>query len=161
MAISLAPVKHDLKTVLWCGPAVVSSITGLPTSVIHKQILYGRRKSGSTGRFAKVVQGTYIGDLIDVLGPAGYGVRRVHNFGNEGPTVAGWLKNRTQEERQQCFILAIGRGFTRWGQLRHGGHWVAVTGRKFVDTKRPQTCFLKDAPGRRTRVNEVWLVTKR
>lgn len=65
------------------------------------------------------------------------------------PTLAAWLRKRTPEQRKQTFVVEVAH------------HWIAVTGKKFVDTyTKGKWVWLKDAPHRRKRVRAAWKVER-
>jgi hypothetical protein len=64
-----------------------------------------------------------------------------------GCTLAAWLRQRP--DRAGTYLINV------------TGHYVLVVGQKFVDTQtRGEWVSLKKAPHRRTRVENVWQVTK-
>jgi hypothetical protein len=78
---------------------------------------------------------------IDMSGSAMTPVKLV------GPTLAAWL--RTREDKAAVYVVNV------------TGHYVLVAGRKFVDTStRGEWVNIGDAPHRRTRVENVWRVSR-
>lgn len=64
-----------------------------------------------------------------------------------GPTLAQWLRQRP--DRAGTYVINV------------TGHYVLVVGRKFVDTKTGgEWVSIAKAPHRRTRVENVWKVTR-
>jgi hypothetical protein len=64
-----------------------------------------------------------------------------------GPTLAAWL--RTREDKAAVYVVNV------------TGHYVLVAGRKFVDTgTRGEWVNIGDAPHRRSRVENVWRVSR-
>jgi hypothetical protein len=154
--LRLRQVKNDLRSGRsgYCGPTVLASITGRRLSVINELI---REQRWGTKREAKLngvrrggITGTSAGDLRRVLRHYGLDMLRVESYGQGvRPTLATWLKRR---EPNTLYVVNV--GFRR-------GHWTAVKGRKFLDTfTNGQPVWLKDAPHRKKRVRDVWVVTR-
>lgn len=145
----LKPVTHDNKSRLWCGPAVLSSITGKGTAEITSSL---RRISGR----AKI-QGLNREHLCQFLLESGFTLSRVDTtikVAKDGflsyhrPTLAKWLKSRPRDAVNDLCIVITTR------------HYVAVKGRKFVDSHTIKPVAIGKAPFRRARVKHVITVRK-
>jgi hypothetical protein len=138
--VRLKPVVHDNKSKLWCGPAVLSSISGQPTSIIHRMI------RDYTGRPS--VKGTSHSAVVTVAGKLGYHMVTHHVPVKGRPTLAAWLRqNRTLVASNTIVI-----GLTN--------HWVAVSGRSFVDSHTKKPVSYGKAPHRRCRVERYMIVSR-
>lgn len=137
--MKLRPIKHDLKTVLWCGPAVLASLTGFPTSHVMSVLRH------VTGR--QVVQGVRRKELEAAASFLGIRLVPVPALRlNYGKTMAFWTrKNRDLLSKSPVVLLVT-------------GHYVAVQGRTFIDNSTKAPVRLKSAPRRRCRVKWAWTV---
>lgn len=137
--MKLHKIKHDLKTTLWCGPAALATLTGLPTSRIMSVL------RAVTGR--RTVKGIYNSDLLKAGAALGLEFFDLKvPFGDM--TLARWTAENKNHLKGIPHIINV------------TGHYVTVCGGSFVDnwTKRPVR--LKKAPHRRCRVQRVWAVRK-
>lgn len=152
----LKPVNHDLKSHAWCGPTVLSAITGAKTSDI-RTIIQRRRWS------AAPVKGVTEYDLRWVLYRHRFCLGEEVRFDEVArPTLAAWLRGRTADERKQTFVLMVRLGM-RSGYFgpREKLHWVVVRANTFVDTyTKGQLVTIGKAPHRRKRVVSAFPVWK-
>lgn len=150
--MKLKTVKHNMPGSCWCGPAVVSSVTGLSTASITRQIQDWRMKNkGLNNRPA--VAGTHSHELSAVLAGNGYSVnlRRDTYAHAKYPTLARWLKNTYKmRDSKTVYMLLIGGTHPRSQR-----HWVAIKGNYFCDNKTREPILAKKADGRRRQVIEV------
>lgn len=157
----------------WCGPSVISSITGFPVALISRVIKDQRIKigNGHTDRRINImddngwvvdekwidverpVKGTYPYEVRDCLKHYGYDLVESKNYARTyldrhnmrtRPTLAKWLKQR--KDRNEMNLVNAGH------------HWVLVKGNKFVDSFTQSPVFIRKAPHRRARVHEVYKV---
>lgn len=136
--VRLHPVKHDLKTTLWCGLAAISTITGRRTSLILRELKDGRGHNGA-------IKGVGPNELSRVLARSGYDlIRQEHYRPDERPTLCQWHRDRTLDQAVRVVIA--------------GDHYIVVQGIRMFDSFNPAGTYLK--PGR-TRVKAVWLVVPR
>jgi hypothetical protein len=145
MSAKLHPVKHDLKTVQWCGPTALAAISGQPTSVVHAAIK-------QCARHIKHVKGVSYGLLQNAGAALGYRLqyRDAANWGNAKrtwPTLAQWLRANKAIYAQTPVIVCV------------TGHYVTVCGRSFIDNHTKTTVPLSKAPGRRCRVKAFFVVS--
>ncbi len=164
----LKPVKNDIDTILWCGPAAISAVTGEKVSTIvdlMKQ-LSGRRciKGVGTGLMQRTLaklgwEATTIHkfDAEKVNTPAeqiGYGMFVSAGFTTnyipwkKRPTLARYCRqHRADFQEHACIVETT-------------GHYVAVFGRRFCDNHTKEPVFLKQSPHRRARVSKVLQIKK-
>jgi len=125
----------------YCGPAVISAVTGMVTGEAARLI---RNVSGQ-----KVVRGSYTRDVIRALALCNVGYRNSKFFGfntKQRPTLAQWLKSSKD-------IRTSGRVFL----IVAGHHFQLVEGRRYVcgrtkDIVSVRSKYVK----RRCRVEEVY-----
>lgn len=144
--VTLKPIVHDRATTLWCGPAVLAAISGQPTSAIHRVL------QGVTGR--ATIKGVCnqelckaalkLGHQLIALPPNDVISLRYATY----PTLARWTRQNAALLAQHTVIIQV------------TGHYVAVSGRTFVDSHTKVPVSLKRAPHRRCRVQSVYLVRK-
>lgn len=159
------PIKacfNDTGSRAYCGPVVIGAVTGKPISKVRDAIRASRKERGHNIHDAvyrlRPITVTCNRDLGGALNKLGYWMS-LHD-GYRGPTksrptLAAWLRKRTPEDRKATFIIAIGVSGDS------GGHWVAVSGKKFVDTfTKGLPVWISDAPHRRARVATVYKVHK-
>lgn len=170
--MKLRPVTKLNNETAWCGPSVISSITGFPVADIVRVIKDQRiaRGVGHTERYKEVrdeedcfmyqtsikverpVKGTHLLELNYCLNHYGYTLSRatknkVVNYNGNPPTIARWLK--TRKDRNEMNLVSAGH------------HWQLVKGNKFVDSFTQVPVFIRKAPHRRARVKDVWQVVPR
>lgn len=135
----LHAIQHDNKSKLWCGPAAIATVTGAPTSAIHRiaRIESGRTKIASMN--------TYL--LIKVLAALGY--RMVTQIAGDNLTLAAWAKRYRAMYAKRPVIVNV------------TGHYVTLCGRRFIDNHtRDGWVPIGDAPHRRARVKQAWIFAK-
>lgn len=144
--VTLKSIVHDRATTLWCGPAVLAAISGQPTSAIHRVL------QGVTGR--ATIKGVYNQELCKAALKLGHQLTALPS--NEVMafpamtclTLAQWTRQNAALLAQHTVIIQV------------TGHYVAVSGRTFVDSHTKAPVSLKRAPHRRCRVQSVYLVRK-
>ena len=161
--------RNDTNGHGYCGPTILGAITGKPLSKVLDTIREGRARRGyrtidSRGRPMNV-GGTTTQDVRDAFAKLGWRMSIAANFTatpiKKRITVAAWLRSRKPHERKLTYVLVIGQRPGSPGSSWEGGHWVAVTAKKFADTfTKGEWVWLKDAPHRRKRVKEVWVVSE-
>ncbi len=127
----------------YCGPAVISYLTGFNTSEAAATIRM------NTGRRSIIT--THCGELKTVLRQCGITMRNIESFRNikTAPTIARWLRE-TQKRR----------GAGRVYLILAGSHWQLITGRRYACGRTGQLVSIKDAKvPRRARVREVFEIT--
>ncbi len=162
--MKLKPVTKLNGETTWCGPSVISSITGFPVALIVRVIKDQRIQRGvghferwhpdssfKTTKVERRVQGTYSHEVNECLKHYGYRIVLtktnvpIHHNGNP-PTIAKWLKQR--KDRNELNLVEAGH------------HWQLVKGVKFVDSFTQVPVFIRKAPHRRARVKNVYKVER-
>lgn len=136
-----ARVRH-----IWCGPYAVAATTGVAVEVIEEKINEQRLKAPTTP-----VRRSSVDELCHVLSELGYEGTITSGFrfkdrsssGRSRPTLAAWLKGRRGDEMKTSYIVLV------------TGHFVAVRGRKIICSQTREARFIRNAPGRRKRVQYV------
>lgn len=141
-ALKLRPVNRGRNR--FCGPAVLSSLTGMDTDEASRAI---RQVTGKAS-----TMGTSYGAMIGTLRRHGIVASTVESWGNkkvrERPTIAQWL-------RSSKYMRTSGRVFL----LSAGRHWQLISGRRFVCGLTGEIVSIRDKrAGRRRRVKTVWLL---
>ena len=141
-------VVNDTGRVAFCGPYVISAITGFAVSKVEDEIR--RFREIPAGRLA-LVKGTYTEDVAAALAHFGYGMKRVESYMHlerkQRPSVWTWM----QQPRNAFahYILAIHKG--------REGHWILIKGVKLCDTfSHGKWQFVCDGPHKGARIMEVF-----
>ncbi len=149
---SLNEVKNDTGRVAFCGPYVLSAITGYSISKVEdvvrdlREVPAGRKP---------VVKGTYTEEVAEALFRFGYKMKPVSSFmllpRKERPTLWNWMQK--PRNAWAHYILAIHKG--------KEGHWILIKGVKMCDTfTEGRWTFVCDGPHRGCRIMEVFEVKK-
>jgi hypothetical protein len=147
---SLAEAKNDTGRTAFCGPYVLSAITGYPISKIEEVIRFER---GSTRK--TVVKGTGSDEVTAALAQFGYEMSLKETFmaraRKERPTLMAWMQKPRNVWAH--YILAVHKG--------KEGHWILIKGVKMCDTfTEGRWIFAVDGPHRGARIMEVFEVRK-
>jgi len=161
--IELKPVTTLNGEPTWCGPSIISSITGEPVASIVR-VIKDQRISQGCGHFdrfnwdtglpskvERVVQGTHTHEIKNCLKHYGYDIIPTEiNIpltvkGNK-PTITQWLKQR--KDRNECNLVNAGY------------HWQLIKGVMFVDSYTKIPVFTTVAPHQRKRVARVHKVIR-
>jgi len=118
--LNIKPVNHGTTKAdknRYCGPAVISAITGMTTGEASRLI---RHVSGR-----KAIRGSSVREVTDALTMCGI-KSEYKSFGmklgrSTGPTLAGWLKATVKERTADRVFLMIA-----------GWHWQLIQGRRIV-----------------------------
>lgn len=122
----------------YCGPSVISAVTGLTTGEAARLL---RHVTG-----LKSIKGTHPHEIRKALDECG--VRMIRQAGVPEMTLAAWFK-RPRESGAVYLVEA-------------GNHWQAVRGLRFVDgIARAVVPFDHPAVKRRARVTAVWKLEAR
>lgn len=148
---SLNVACNDTGRTAFCGPIVVSAITGLPVSAVEAEL--NRARGLEAGK--RQVVGTYSEDVEDALAALGYDMREVENFldreRKQRPTVWSWMQK--PRSAWAHYLLGIHKG--------REGHWILIKGVKVCDTFTDgRWTFVCDGPHRGARIMEVFTVRK-
>ncbi|HKZ97066.1 MAG TPA: hypothetical protein VJ045_08810 [Hyphomicrobiaceae bacterium] len=149
---SLHEAANDTGRVAFCGPYVLSAITGYSVSKVedtiraHREIPAGRKPA---------VRGTYADEVEAALAAFGFAMDLKASFTGrpkkERPTVWQWMQKPRSAFAH--YILAIHKG--------KEGHWVLIKGVKMCDTyTEGKWTFVCDGPHRGARIMEVFEVRK-
>jgi hypothetical protein len=149
---SLNDARNDTGRVAFCGPVVVSALTGYSISKVEEEI---RRHRGLQGAAKGAVKGTYAEEVEAALAAFGYRMHPVATFTHlprrERPTLWGWMQK--PRNAWAHYILAIHKG--------REGHWILVRGVKMCDTfTEGKWTFVCDGPHRGARIMEVYEVKR-
>ncbi|MEL6871768.1 MAG: hypothetical protein AAFO62_03025, partial [Pseudomonadota bacterium] len=121
---SLNVACNDTGRTAFCGPIVVSAITGLPVSAVEAELNRARGLESSK----RQVVGTYSEDVEGALAALGYDMREVENFLDRErklrPTVWSWMQK--PRSAWAHYLLGIHKG--------REGHWILIKGVKICDT---------------------------
>ncbi len=149
---SLNDARNDTGRIAFCGPIVLSAITGYSVSKVEDEI---RAFRNLTPDAKPIVKGTYSEEVAAALAHFGYTMERkqsyLHLARKERPSVWSWM----QKPRNAWvhYILAIHKG--------KEGHWVLIKGVKLCDTySEGKWQFVCDGPHKGARIMEVFEVKK-
>lgn len=149
---SLNEATNDTGRVAFCGPYVLSAITGYPISKIEQAINAYRALPGD---LRHAVRGTYADEVESALAVYGYSMVLRESFMSrarkERPTVWSWMQK--PRNAWAHYILAIHKG--------KEGHWILIKGVKMCDTfTEGRWTFVCDGPHRGCRIMEIFEVRK-
>jgi len=149
---SLVPATNDTGRVAFCGPFVLSAITGYGISKVEDVIREGR---GLPDGRKPVVRGTYADEVEAALAYFGYRMELkesfMHKARKERPSLWTWMQK--PRSAWAYYILAIHKG--------KEGHWILVKGVKMCDTfTEGKWTFVVDGPHKGCRIMEVFEVKK-
>lgn len=152
MTSGLEQVKNDTGRVAFCGPYVLSAITGFGISRIEDVIRDGRDLPAHR---KPVVKGTYADEVEAALAHFGYRMELkesfMHKARKERPSVWTWMQK--PRNAWAYYILAIHKG--------REGHWILVKGVKMCDTfTEGKWTFVVDGPHKGCRIMEIFEVKK-
>jgi len=150
MTSSLAEANNDTGRTAFCGPYVLSAITGYPISKIEDIIRSERNCVRRT-----VVKGTGADEVAAALARFGYDMTLKETFMSrarkERPTLWTWMQRPRNVWAH--YILAVHKG--------KEGHWILVKGVKMCDTfTEGRWTFVVDGPHRGARIMEIFEVRK-
>ena len=151
LASSLNDARNDTGRVAFCGPIVLSAITGYSVSKVESEIR-ACRNSPSSGA---VVRGTHAEEVAAALAHFGYAMSLKESYldrpRKERPSLWSWM----QKPRNAWvhYILAVHKG--------KEGHWVLIKGVKLCDTySEGRWQFVCDGPHKGARIMEVFEVRR-
>lgn len=149
---SLNEAVNDTGRIAFCGPYVISALTGLTISKVEDEI----RRYRDIPDFAKpVVRGTYSDEVEGALSAFGYRMELKSSYMDkvrkERPTVWTWMQR--PRNAWAHYILAIHKG--------KEGHWILIKGVKMCDTYTAgKWIFVCDGPHRGARIMEIFEVKR-
>ena len=133
----------------YCGPSVISAITGMTTGEAAAQL---RR---ATGR--RMITGTGTSEVKNVLQRNGIQMSDARHWWDvkfnrtDGVTLAGWLKASVKDRDAKRVFLVVA-----------GWHWQLVQGRRYVCGLTKEIVSIRDKRvKRRARVAEVYELSNR
>ena len=149
---TLNEVNNDTGRVAFCGPFVLSAITGYPVSRIEDEI---RALRPAETNVKSVVKGTNAEEVAAALARYGYRMDLkedyMHLARKERPSLWTWMQK--PRNAWTHYILAIHKG--------KEGHWVLIKGVKLCDTySMGKWQFVCDGPHKGARIMEVFEVRK-
>jgi hypothetical protein len=149
---SLNDAQNDTGRIAFCGPYVISAITGLTISKVEDEI---RRHRDVPSHLKPIVRGTYSDEVEGALAAFGYRMEPKACFMNrprkERPTVWSWMQH--PRNAWAHYILAIHKG--------KEGHWILIKGVKMCDTyTEGKWTFVCDGPHRGARIMEIFEVKR-
>jgi len=149
---SLNDARNDTGRIAFCGPIVLSAITGYSISKVEDEIRAFRNPESEA---RPIVRGTYAEEVAAALAHFGYSMDLKHSYmgrpRKERPSLWTWM----QKPRNAWvhYILAIHKG--------KEGHWVLIKGVKLCDTySEGRWQFVCDGPHKGARIMEVFEVRK-
>ncbi|MEM7777201.1 MAG: hypothetical protein AAF732_16485 [Pseudomonadota bacterium] len=149
---TLNSARNDTGRTAYCGPIVVSAITGFSVSKVEDAV---RAYRGLPDDLKPVIQGTYAEEVASALAAFGYRMEQTENFMHlerkERPTVWAWMQR--PRNAWANYILGIHKG--------KDGHWILIRGVKLCDTYTDgKWTFVCDGPHRGARIMEVFAVKR-
>ncbi|MGE0699037.1 MAG: hypothetical protein AB7O57_08070 [Hyphomicrobiaceae bacterium] len=149
---SLNEANNDTGRTAFCGPFVLSAITGYPISKIEDEI---RAYRAPDTNVKSVVKGTNAEEVTAALARYGYRMdltqSYMHLARKERPSVWTWMQK--PRNAWTHYILAIHKG--------KEGHWVLIKGVKLCDTySQGKWQFVCDGPHKGARIMEVFEVRR-
>ena len=149
---SLNEVKNDTGRVAFCGPFVLSAITGFPISRVEDEI---RSFRDLPPEKKPIVRGTYADEVEGALKVFGYDMQLktsyMHLERKARPSLWQWMQK--PRNAWAHYILAIHKG--------REGHWILIKGVKICDTfTEGKWTFVCDGPHKGCRIMEIFEVKK-
>lgn len=149
---TLNEARNDTGRIAFCGPIVLSAITGYSVSKVEDEIRTFRDLAPER---KPVVKGTHAEEVAAALAHFDYSMELkesyMHLSRKERPSLWTWM----QKPRNAWvhYILAIHKG--------KEGHWVLIKGVKLCDTySEGRWQFVCDGPHKGCRIMEVFEVRK-
>jgi hypothetical protein len=152
LASSLNEARNDTGRIAFCGPIVLSAITGYSVSKVECEIRAFRSPPSAA---TTIIKGTDAREVAAALAHFGYAMELAESYMDrprkERPSLWSWM----QKPRNPWvhYILAIHKG--------KQGHWVLIKGVKLCDTySEGRWQFVCDGPHKGARIMEVFEVRK-
>ena len=148
----LNAARNDTGRVAFCGPVVLSAITGCAVSRVENVI---RAHRELPAHCQPIVKGTYADEVEAALAAFGYRMELAASFTSrprkERPTLWQWMQK--PRSAWAHYILAVHKG--------REGHWILIKGVKMCDTfTEGRWTFVVDGPHRGARLMEVFEVRR-
>ena len=148
----LSDARNDTGRIAFCGPIVLSAITGHSVSKVEDEIRAFRNMQSER---SSIVRGTYTEEVAAALVHFGYSMDLKESYMSrprkERPSLWSWM----QKPRNVWvhYILAVHKG--------KEGHWVLIKGVKLCDTySEGRWQFVCHGPHKGARIMEVFEVRK-
>ncbi len=147
----LNTVRNDTGRTAYCGPYILSALTGFPISRIEAEVNRFRRVPEGSD-----VVGTSAMEVAAAATELGWEMTLVDSFWHlekkERPTLWSWMQKK--RNAWVYYLLAVHRG--------KEGHWVLVKGVKLCDTYTDgQWQFVCDGPHRGAKIMEIYQLKSR
>jgi hypothetical protein len=153
LSSSLHEANNDTGRTAFCGPVVLSAITGYPVSKVEDEIRAFRNLAPDR---RPTVKGTFAEEVAAALAHYGYSMELAESYmqlpRKERPSLWGkWMQRQRNPWIHYVLALHVGKQ----------GHWVVIKGVKVCDTHTDGTWqFVCDWPHRSKRIMEVFEVRK-
>ena len=152
LTASLNASRNDTGRVAFCGPTVLSAITGFPVSRIE-DIIHQHRADPAEAK--KIIEGTYPEEVRSALGVFGYEMDETECFMHlerkQRPTVWSWMQ--LPRSAFSHYILSV--------HVRAEMHWICIHGAKICDTyTEGRWVFGADGPHRGAKTTHVYRVRR-
>jgi ketosteroid isomerase-like protein len=148
-------INHDCSGQLWCGPAVISALTGEPTSVARDLVKKYRKDP------VALVQGTSEEEIEFALDRLGYKLEHAYLYGGRDwqnkPTFSHWLHKTTKERVDNVGYLISLSGT----KVNNAGHWALVMNGVYICSFTSYWVTLEKARFRKRKVEAVYAVRKK
>ena len=153
MTSSLNDVANDTGRIAFCGPYVLSAITGYPISRVEAEI---HELRATPEHSTALIKGTYANEVEATLGVFGFKMELkqdyMHLERKTRPTVWQWMQK--PRNAWAHYILAIHKG--------KEGHLILIKGVKMCDTySAGKWQFVCDGPHRGARIMEIFEVRRK
>ena len=144
--------NNDTGRTAFCGPYVVSAITGYPVSRIEGDIRAFRALPEGA---EPIIKGTTTHDVAAALKQYGFALQQVADYmqlpKKERPSLWTWMQR--PRNAWSHYILAISKG--------KEGHWVLIKGVKLCDTYSDGKWeFVCDGPHKGAKIMEIFEVKR-
>ena len=153
MTSSLNDAWNDTGRLAYCGPIVVSAITGLPVSKVENEITHFRKTfdDHADGK----VKGTTFDELDQALKRYDFTMDLVESYEHlerkAQPSVWAWMQRPRQSWAH--YVLGIRKG--------KQGHWIVIRGVKLCDTFTDGSwVFVTDGPHKGVKIDCVYKVRR-
>jgi hypothetical protein len=149
---SLNDARNDTGRIAFCGPIVLSAITGYSVSKVEDEIRAFRNPDSNA---KPIIKGTYSEEVAAALAHFGYTMELkqsyLHLARKERPSLWSWMQR--SRNAWAHYVLAVHKG--------KEGHWVLIKGVKLCDTySEGKWQFVCDGPHKGARIMEVFEVKK-